>query len=99
MIFGQAAVRDPYAMSMMVRRPAFDRVGPFAAARRLGEDIEWLFRARSVGVHIAVVEEPLVRRRVHGGNLTIDVTPAQMQRQVLGIVHDRIRAAREEGGP
>jgi glycosyltransferase involved in cell wall biosynthesis len=91
----EPGVPDPYVLSMMVRRAAFDRVGPFGAGRRLGEDIVWLYRARAAGIRIAAVEQPFLRRRIHGANITIDVTPAQMQRTMLEILHGRIVASRD----
>jgi glycosyltransferase involved in cell wall biosynthesis len=87
-------IPDPYVLSMMVRRPAFDRVGPFDPGRRLAEDVEWLFRARATGIDIAVIEHPFLRRRVHDANLTRDLTLAQMQGALLEIARDRVLAKR-----
>ncbi|MGH9172559.1 MAG: glycosyltransferase family A protein [Acidimicrobiales bacterium] len=54
--------------AMMVRRSAFDRVGPFTAGLRVAEGLDWLLRAHEVGLREATVEEQVQWRRVHGAN-------------------------------
>jgi glycosyltransferase involved in cell wall biosynthesis len=87
-------VPHPYIMSMMVRRPAFDRVGPFDPDLRLAEDVDWLYRARTAGTGIAAIEHPFLRRRVHGANLTNDLTLDEMRRTMLEIARARVVATR-----
>ena len=81
-------------MTLMVRREVFATVGPFDPSLRIGEDIDWLFRARELGVEVAMVEDVLVHRRVHDRNLTLDypANRAAMFR-VLKARIDRKRAA------
>jgi glycosyltransferase involved in cell wall biosynthesis len=55
--------------TLVVRREVFDRVGGFDIAYKVGEDIDWFFRAKDAGVPFAVLPETLVRRRLHDGNL------------------------------
>jgi glycosyltransferase involved in cell wall biosynthesis len=87
-------VADFYMMSMMIRRPAFDRVGPFDPDRRLGEDVDWLFRARGAGLGIATITDEVVHRRLHGTNLTIDLTLEEQRRILLDITRSRVAARR-----
>lgn len=56
--------------TLVVWRKIFDRVGGFDPAYRVGEDIEWFFRARDAGVPFGVLPEVLVRRRLHGTNVS-----------------------------
>ncbi len=55
---------------ILVRRTVFDRIGRFEASLRVGEDNDWFLRARDAGVREHRIEEVLVRRRLHTGNLT-----------------------------
>lgn len=54
----------------LVRRSVFDRIGRFDPSLRVGEDNDWFLRARDAGVKEHLIDEVLVRRRLHGGNLT-----------------------------
>ena len=44
-------------------------IGPFDTSFSLGENIDWLSRARQLGVDL-ITTMPSPRRRVHGGNTT-----------------------------
>jgi glycosyltransferase involved in cell wall biosynthesis len=59
-----------YLMSMIVRRQVLARVGGFDPSFAVSSDTEWFTRALAAGVRIAKVPRPVVRRRVHGSNLT-----------------------------
>ncbi len=54
----------------LIRRKTFDAVGPFDEARSVGEDTEWLSRAWDQGVQYLMLDEPLLRRRIHASNAT-----------------------------
>lgn len=54
----------------LIRRRAWDRVGPLSNAWRVGEFLDWLARARESGVAEAMIDEVVVERRVHEANLT-----------------------------
>lgn len=56
--------------SWLVRRDCWDLVGPFAPDLTHGEDIDWLSRARHLGVEVGTVEERLLTRRIHAGNVS-----------------------------
>ena len=59
-------------MSMVVRRAVFDRVGGFDPQFRLGEDTDWILRARESGTQVAILDDVVLIRRLHGTNLTYD---------------------------
>ena len=61
-------LRNP--MTMMTRRAVFDLVGLFDPTYRVREDTEWMFRAVTAGVTVTRADKVLIRRRLHGGNLT-----------------------------
>ena len=64
--------------TIVVRRSVFDRIGPFNSAMVPIDDTEWLMRALDAGVGFWHIGEPLVRRRIHDRNLSVDArgTPA-----------------------
>ena len=89
------AARDPrarqdYPISMMVRREVFARVGVFDPGRRLAEEHDWLSRALAAGHRLSVIDHVLVRRRLHGANLTQDVPAETVDTQLLEILRSRI---------
>jgi glycosyltransferase involved in cell wall biosynthesis len=58
--------------AMLVRRSALDRVGPFSTEWRVGELMEWLFRAYDAGLNELVTPDVVLYRRVHAANLSRD---------------------------
>jgi glycosyltransferase involved in cell wall biosynthesis len=53
---------------LLVRREAFERVGPFVETYRYGSDADWFIRATEVGVNGVVVPEVLLLKRLHASN-------------------------------
>jgi GT2 family glycosyltransferase len=54
--------------AMMTRRSALESVGPFRTGLRVAEGLDWLLRARELGLRHATVPETVYWRRVHGEN-------------------------------
>lgn len=52
----------------LIRRTAWERVGPFDPRMTHGEDGDWLMRALDLNVRLTILEEPLFTYRIHGGN-------------------------------
>lgn len=71
----EAALRSRmgFVSTALVRRDTFAKVGPFDTAYQIGEDVDWLVRARDAGVRNAVCPEVLLRRRIHDRNLSANV--------------------------
>jgi glycosyltransferase involved in cell wall biosynthesis len=57
-------VRSPLAGSMMVSREVFDRVGPYRDFR-IATTMDWLARARELGLRELMLPDVLLRRRLH----------------------------------
>jgi glycosyltransferase involved in cell wall biosynthesis len=57
----------------LIRRSTWDAVGPFDLQRRVGEDIDWLARAKDVDISTVLVEDVLLHKRAHETNLTSGV--------------------------
>jgi len=60
-----------HASTLLVRRAAFLATGGFDPTPRLAEFIDWYSRAVDSGLRFHSVDEVLVVRRVHGGNMTL----------------------------
>lgn len=58
------------AGALVTRRAVWARVGPFDESLRVGELLDWLLRARALGVRERMLDERVLRRRVHGANMT-----------------------------
>ena len=57
-------------ITMLVRREAFDRLGPLNASLNMADAADWLLRARDEGVSMRVLPDVLVYHRMHRSNLT-----------------------------
>jgi hypothetical protein len=56
---------------MLVRRDAFLSVGGFQTGWRVGEFVDWYLRAQEAGLRAACIDDVVVWRRLHGGNVGI----------------------------
>lgn len=54
--------------TLLTPRWVYGRVGPHHAERSPADDSDWYARAGDAGIRIAVVDEVLVIKRVHGGS-------------------------------
>ena len=93
---GENRHRNP--MTMLTRPTVFTRVGPFDPSCRIGEDTEWVFRAVSAGVAVARVDRVLIRRRIHGANLTYqeEAIHRMVRRIALRFARERIVERRRQ---
>jgi len=67
---GAALLNGNFVMTtsnLVLRRAAWQAVGPFAALRYT-HDLDWVLRALALGVRAAFVEAPLLRYRIHARN-------------------------------
>jgi len=58
-------------LTMLIRRDAFGRVGPFDPRFRIGEFVEWFGRAEEKGLRHATLPDVVAERRIHGANMGI----------------------------
>ena len=57
--------------TLLIRREAFRRVGPFDTTRRLGDFLDWYLRAQEAGLRAVLLPETLLLRRIHDTNMGI----------------------------
>ena len=87
--------------AMLVRRRTFEAVGLLDPAYTITPDSDWFFRAKDMGVPMAVVDEVLLRRRLHRDNLSSQTerSAAEVRRITLASVRrQRERAAARKSG-
>ena len=56
--------------SLLFRRSAAERVGPFPTDVRAGEFLDWIMRARDLGLRESLLPDVVLRRREHSSNIT-----------------------------
>ena len=77
-----------------MRRAAVERIGPFDETLRVGEFVEWMARARDLGLASRMLSEVVARRRVHGGNTVLTRPNTDYLRAIKSTLDRRRRAAR-----
>lgn len=63
--------------AMLIRRSAFERVGPFAVGESV-EAVDWYARALYAGLRSTMLDEVVLRRRLHGANLGLTDETARL---------------------
>ena len=56
--------------ALLFRRSAAERVGPFPTDVRVGEFLDWILRARDLGLRESLLPDVVLRRREHSSNIT-----------------------------
>ncbi|HEY6476203.1 MAG TPA: glycosyltransferase, partial [Polyangia bacterium] len=56
------------ANTMLVRRTVWERVGPFSTTAVRSEFLDWLLRARDLDLREVMIEDVVLRRRLHATN-------------------------------
>jgi glycosyltransferase involved in cell wall biosynthesis len=84
--------------AMLIKRPAFEQVGPFETGLRLGEWLGWYLRATEAGLCTLMLPDLVVRRRLHHTNQGIREREARIEYvRALKASLDRRRATEESG--
>jgi glycosyltransferase involved in cell wall biosynthesis len=81
----------------MARREVFEQVGGFDPSYQIGEDLDWLARARDLDVELAILPDVVRRYRIHGENSIYAMTGKHIFRVVRARMA-RQRAANEIPG-
>ena len=80
--------------TLVARRSVFEKVGPFDPDLSTAEDVDWFSRAGDLGIPTAVVPRVLLRKRVHGTNLSMNV--AVNNRNLLEVLRKSLRRKGQE---
>jgi GT2 family glycosyltransferase len=84
--------------AMLIRRRAFERVGPLAEDHATSANIDWMSRARTAGLRTVDIPDVVARRRIHGGNLSI-VEGGRKNADLLRVVRAHHNRRRAGAGP
>lgn len=94
-----AVLAAPMASTTLIRRAAFERVGPWDERLNVGIEMDWYARLRESGMSYRMLEQVLLRRRIHRTNTNLRCAGEQSERiAVLKTILDRRRAARASAG-
>ena len=78
--------------TMLIKREAFLRVGFFQTQWEIGEEMNWIIRAREVGLNMVLLPDLLFYRRLHAKNKGLLLKDKQHQRlHILKAALDRRR--------
>jgi glycosyltransferase involved in cell wall biosynthesis len=79
---------------MLIRRPSFERVGPFTTAVRVGVTVDWFARAQEAGLRHTILPEVVLERRLHTQNNGLRESASRSQYlEVIRQAMERRRAA------
>lgn len=73
-------------VTAMIRRGVLDELNGFDASYRYAEDRDLFIRMREHGVQVAVLEDVVLRKRLHGANMTMNAPTS----------HPMLRSLREK---
>lgn len=79
--------------TMLARRQVFEKVGPIGPELNIGDVVDWMARARDAGAVIEVLDDVLVRRRMHPASLTHRTPSLDRYVEVVKARLDRVRAS------
>lgn len=87
------------AGTLLIRRAAFERVGDFDTTLRVGEFMDWIARAQTLGIRLdASLETVVLRRRIHGANTVL--TTESLRADYLRLLRAALARRRAtESGP
>lgn len=76
-----------FPSALLARRQVFEQIGFFDEKYHIGADPDWFLRAQDAGIRHKIVEEPLLKRRIHGSNLS------SRQTELRSVVFDSVFAS------
>lgn len=81
-------LRAPLLSAALMKKTVFDEVGLFDSSFRSGADMDWIARAKDLGVEFEYVPELIVRKRIHDHNVSsqIDLSHTDIMRALMGSI-------------
>lgn len=69
--------------ALLARRCIFERVGGFNLSYKSSPETEWLFRAKDMGISMAVIPKVLLLRRIHQENVSYAAQSMMKDRMMI----------------
>ena len=90
--------------AMLIRREKFQQVGGYLPGWKVAEAVDWYARALEFGLKMSTLDRVVYRRRIHGGNVTLQKEGATAEylavvRAALGRSRDRTPGSASPPGP
>jgi len=57
--------------SLVAHKAVFDQIGEFNPRYHVGEDFDWITRAKDAGIPMVILPEVLLQRRIHNSNISL----------------------------
>jgi glycosyltransferase involved in cell wall biosynthesis len=89
---GRAKAGGVHTVTVLLRREAFEQIGGYDEAMSHGEDVDLLLRLREAWIGVTVLDQPLVRRRIHPAGMT--QAPDSERHALVNIFRARIERKR-----
>jgi hypothetical protein len=74
---------------MLVKRATFDRVGCFDEDLPAADFLDWLARARALGLAERMLDDVVAGRRIHAGNTQWPSRSSDVTRALRSAIHRR----------
>ena len=81
-------------IAMLIKKKAYNRIGSFNEEYRFGDFIQWYGRAKDLNIKETVLNDVLVFRRIHKGNLGSDQMAAKLS--YMKVIKERLRRQKED---
>ncbi len=81
--------------TMLIRREAFDAVGPFRTEYEIANDIEWFARLKDLGRRGEVAPDALLLKRLHDSNLSY-FAARNANREVISLLRESVARQRQD---
>lgn len=75
--------------TIVIKRASFEKVGYFEPRWKNGESVAWMFKAKDTGLKFGMVDDVLVKRRIHETNKSV-LDPATSKSEYLRIVKESL---------
>jgi glycosyltransferase involved in cell wall biosynthesis len=82
--------------TLLIRRGAFERVGPLATNYRTSANIDWVSRAQTAGLRAVEIDDVVAMRRLHGAHVSLTETK---RADLVDIVRAHRRRRNESSRP
>ncbi|MBV9310729.1 MAG: glycosyltransferase [Solirubrobacterales bacterium] len=80
--------------ALLARRELFEKtIGPFRTDQAIANDIDWFARLKDAGITCAVLPEVVIRKRIHGHNLSLSA-PADYNRELVEVLRESVGRTR-----